>query len=115
MKQLKEIKLFLSINKNNKTLIPFENIYLSSFTNTKNRILFPCYIPNGVFEEKSVKFRDDNTIKVAVMKTDHGYYVQPREKYFKYEFEQFFGLGCGNIGYDKNITVFIPFNDKHYE
>jgi hypothetical protein len=115
MNQMNEIKKSLYSNLNNKKLKSFEKIYLSSSTNLNNRILFPCHIPNGVFQEKNVKFRDNKTIKVAVMKTDHGYYVQPREKYFKYEFENFFGLGCGNIGYDENITVFIPFNDKHYE
>lgn len=52
------------------------------------------------FKETTVELLDKPDLKVAVMKTPHGFYVQPRERFYKVQFEEFFELGCGNIGFD---------------
>jgi hypothetical protein len=78
--------------------------------NLDKRILYPCYIPDGKFKETTTDFMSNPNLKIAVMDTDHGYYIQPREAYFKNQFEELFGFGCGCLGFDKNRTIFVPFD-----
>jgi hypothetical protein len=80
--------------------------------NLEKRILYPCYIPKGEFKETTTDFMRNPNLKIAVMDTDHGFYVQPREPYFKLQFEELFGFGCGCLGFDTNKTIFIPFDKK---
>ena len=41
------------------------------------------------------------------IETNYGFYIQPTERHYKFQFEDFFGFGCGNIGYDSNRTIFV--------
>lgn len=49
---------------------------------------------------------DPSTIRYT--ETQFGYYIQPVKQHVNYQFENFFGFGCGNLGYDKYRTIFIP-------
>jgi hypothetical protein len=97
--------------KNNNSIGNFKNVKLD-LINLENRIIFPCYIPNGEFKETTMKFMSNPNLKIAVLETDHGFYVQPRETYYKLQFEELFGFGSGCLGFDKNRTIFIPFDYK---
>lgn len=111
---LEQIKV-INIKKYNAETIKNYNIKkLYTYKHLHDRIINPCYIPNGEFKETTVEFLDKPDLKVAVMKTRHGFYIQPRERFYKFQFEEFFGLGCGNIGFDEKKTVFIPFNSSNF-
>lgn len=85
---------------------PFYEMLLSN--HYSDTIIQPCYIPKGKFKETNVDWFGKDDLKIAVMKTDYGYYIQPRERHYKMQFEEYFGFGSGNLGYDKNRTVYVP-------
>ena len=61
---------------------------------------------NVKFIETSVVFVSD-PVNVRVYETIFGYYVKPVDMHFKYQFENFFGFGCGNVGFDKERTTYV--------
>jgi hypothetical protein len=105
---INHMKYIATSNKKNVENVDLNNLYSSKYLD--NRIIFPCHIPEGEFKETTVEFMSKPDLKVAVMKTPYGFYVQPREPFYKYQFEEFFGFGCGNLGFDEKKTIFIPFN-----
>jgi hypothetical protein len=48
----------------------------------------------------------DTPLKFA--ETDAGFYIQPTKRHYAAQFEDFFGFGCGNYGYDQTRTIYIP-------
>jgi hypothetical protein len=52
-------------------------------------------------------FGSDST-SIRYTETQFGYYIQPVKQHVNYQFEDFFGFGCGNLGYNKHRTIFIP-------
>ena len=63
--------------------------------------------PVGAYQNVTVMFASD-PYNVSVLETCTGYYVRPTGRHFKYQFEQFFGLGCGNWGYHEDLCTFVP-------
>lgn len=74
-------------------------------------VVSPCIQAKGTFEEKEMRLFGKDDLKVAVLKSDYGYYIQPREPHYKYQFEDFFQFGPGNLGYSKERTVYVPFKE----
>lgn len=74
----------------------------------RNRIINPCVVPNGKFEEQTTNKFGQTGLKIAVMKTEYGYFIHPIERCHKHQFEEFFGFGCGNIGFDEKRIVYLP-------
>ena len=46
-------------------------------------------------------------VTVSVAKVPFGYLVRPKEPHYTHQFETFFGLGCGNLGFSTERTVFV--------
>lgn len=47
-------------------------------------------------------------IKLKYTEDAFYYYFKPTERYYVYQFEEFFGFGCGNIEFDKDRIIKIP-------
>lgn len=79
---------------------------LKSAISNKNIRIYNVSQIDGEYKEISISFGSDSTI-VKYKESPYGYYVQPTKPHFKYGFEEFFGFGCGNYGFDENTTVFV--------
>lgn len=75
--------------------------------NSDKRIVDCCYNPKDGYTECEYTFASEPTT-ILVHETKNGFFVKPADRHFKFQFEQFFGFGAGNIGYDKDRTVFVP-------
>lgn len=91
-----------------KTIKTFDKCNYNSIYSS-DVIQYPYFIPNGEFIEKKVNWFGKENLKIAVMETNYGYFIQPREHYYKYQFEEYFGFGYGNVGYCENKTIYVPF------
>lgn len=81
------------------------------FYNYENRVLVSDELVPKNVEPKiidNVLFGSDKYTKIKVYDVWYGYYLQPTERVYKYDFEVLFGLGLGNDGYKDNLTLFIP-------
>lgn len=81
------------------------------FFNYEDRVLvnsnrIPYNIEPTIVE--NVHFGSDKITKIKVYELWYGYYLQPTERVFKYQFEVLFLIGLGNYGYKDNLTLFIP-------
>lgn len=68
----------------------------------------PCYVPKGDYINKEVSWFGREDLKIAVLETKYGFFIQPREKHLRFDFENFFQIGYGNSDYDINKTVYVP-------
>jgi hypothetical protein len=84
------------------------------YYNVDNRILFPCNIPDDKFFEETTIVFNNEKILVNLWMSYHGYYIKPIDKCYKYQFEEFFGFGPGNLGFDKNKVIYIPYSKKDF-
>jgi len=82
--------------------------------NYNNRIVDPCYIPQGEYKEQSSGFFGED-VKFQVMETEYGHFIRPIKPHLKYQYEDFFGFGCGNMGFDLRRTVYLPFYNDFME
>lgn len=75
-----------------------ENVYRDlPFTPPKEKFLKK--IPFIVGEDKT---------ELLVFEDNCGFHYRSTERFSKGQFEQLFKLGGGNLGYSKNMSVFIP-------
>lgn len=77
------------------------------YENSGQRIVDCCYKPNEGYIPYQHTFSSEPAT-ILVHETRNGFFVKPANRHFKFQFEQFFGFGTGNIGYDKDRTVFVP-------
>jgi hypothetical protein len=78
-----------------------------SGNNYKNRLIDVAVPTSGTFIEKQMYFGSSLTT-IRYLETAHGFFVQPTERHYKAQFEDFFGLDSGNLGYKNEKTVYVP-------
>lgn len=99
-------------------ILPLLQSYMSSvgrgsaagpFSNRDLRVIADdCWQPPAnTYQPMQKKFGSTETT-LLVAETKFGYYVQPTVPHYKFQFEDFFGFGLGNIGFHKGRTIFIP-------
>lgn len=67
-----------------------------------------CWQPEpNTYEPVQKKFGSTETT-VMVSETQFGWYIKPTVPHYKYQFEDFFGFGHGNLGFHKGRTMFVP-------
>jgi hypothetical protein len=77
------------------------------YQNSGQRIVDCCYSPSDGYILYQRTFASE-PVDILVHETRNGFFIKPANRHFKFQFEQFFGFGAGNIGYDKDRTVFVP-------
>jgi hypothetical protein len=82
-----------------------EAIYNSDETHIVRGVTPPTATTKAVLT--NVHFGSGSTT-VRYWETACGYYIQPTGKYYKSQFELFFGFGIGNAYFDADKTVYVP-------
>jgi hypothetical protein len=85
-----------------------ENVSFNNFNNRIDIEKSDIFIKNIRYRKENILFGSDCKSDIKLYETSYGYFIQPTEKVYKYQFEELFLLGCCNYNYKKDKTIFIP-------
>lgn len=85
------------------------NVSMNPFANKDLRVVADdCWQPTSNTFVPMDKIFGSTSTKLLISETPFGYYIQPTVPHYKFQFEDFFGFGPGNMGFHKGRTIFIP-------
>lgn len=74
------------------------------------RVCNPIIKPssNAEYIKDTYEFGNESS-DILINRCLYGYYIKPTKPCFTRQFEEFFGLGYGNYGFEFNNVVYIPY------
>lgn len=97
-----------SINKYNYRYVLSENFSFDYYNDRIEIIKSENFIKNIECKKENILFGSDCKSDIKIYETWYGYFIQPSQRVYKYQFEQLFLIGYCNNGYKKDKTIFIP-------
>lgn len=65
-------------------------------------------IKHGQYHPSTAMFGSQTT-EVDIAHAYNGTFIRPRHRCYSYQFERFFGFGAGNLGFNTEVTRYLPY------